>query len=228
MSIVVFIIIIGILLIIAELLALGLRMTGLDREKARFQVVSIITGTGFTTNESELITQHPVRRKIAELLMLISYVVQAFIIGTIFTIAAEVANGKNVMVGLFFLLVTVIMLVGVTKNAWVVQKIEKMIEKRFIIKSKVNKTKTVEQVLKLNEDYGVVEFLIESEHPLIGKTLVESNLKKIQIQVLNIERGSYIEQFPKKDSYFKEGDRVVVYGKLENIKKVVMPKFTDT
>lgn len=228
MSLIVFIIIIGILFTIAELLALGLRMTGLDREKARFQVVTIITGTGYTTNESELMTQHPLRRKIAELLMLISYVGQAVIIGAIFTIATEVANGKNIGAGLFFLLLIIIILVGVTKNTWVIQKIEKLIEKRFIIKSKNNKTRTVDQVLKLNEDYGVVEFLIEGGHPLVGKSLIESNLKKNQIQVLNIERGSYIIQFPQKDSHFKEGDKVVVYGKLENIKKVVMPKLSVT
>ncbi|MCR4697883.1 MAG: potassium transporter TrkA, partial [Bacilli bacterium] len=32
------------------------RMTGLSRQKARFQVVSLITGVGFTTSESEIIT----------------------------------------------------------------------------------------------------------------------------------------------------------------------------
>lgn len=226
MKIILFIIIIGVLLIITELLALGLRLTGLHREKARFQVVSIISGTGYTTNESELITQHPTRRKIAEILMLISFLGQALIIGAIIEFAKVVANIKNMGIGIFLLVLIIFILVGVTKSNWVIKKIEKMIEKRFILKSKYNKSRTVEEVLKLNQDYGVVEFLVENNHPLIGVTLQDSNLKKNQIQVLNIERGNYIEQFPKRNSSFKQGDKVVVYGKLENIRELVIPKLS--
>ena len=67
-------IILIILALIVEVLSIALKVTGLDIDKARFQVISIITHTGFTTRESELITQHPTRRRIAMGLMVISYV----------------------------------------------------------------------------------------------------------------------------------------------------------
>ena len=46
-------------------------LTGLSKETARFQARSTITGTGFTTDEADHIVNHPVRRRIALVLMLI-------------------------------------------------------------------------------------------------------------------------------------------------------------
>ncbi|MPM43777.1 hypothetical protein SDC9_90454 [bioreactor metagenome] len=63
-----------IFLIIIDIFAVLFRLTGLSREKARFQVISLLTSTGYTTRESELITQHPIRRKLASALMVVSYV----------------------------------------------------------------------------------------------------------------------------------------------------------
>ncbi len=42
-----------------------LEATGMQRTKACFQVLSAITGTGFTTSEVESIVNHPKRRRIA-------------------------------------------------------------------------------------------------------------------------------------------------------------------
>ena len=41
--------------VISELFAMLFRFTGLPDEKARFQVISLLTGCGFTTHESELL-----------------------------------------------------------------------------------------------------------------------------------------------------------------------------
>ena len=59
---VIFIVIIS--AIVVRIAAIMLKMTGLDEKKARFQALSAFTGTGFTTKDSELITQHDKRRKI--------------------------------------------------------------------------------------------------------------------------------------------------------------------
>lgn len=228
MEFIYFVIFIGVFLVIAEILAILLRMTGLDRDKARFQVVSIITSTGFTTNESELITQHPIRRKIAEILMIIGYIGQASIIGLVFGAITKVTQLKDIEISIVLLGGIIILLFFITKSKWFLHILEIIYEKRFIKHSSKNKLRTVGEVLKLNEDYGVVEFIIDSNHPLVGVLLEKSDLKKQEIQVLNIERGNYIEQFPKKECVFREGDKVVVYGKLENIKKVVIPKLSDS
>ncbi len=44
--------------------SIALMMTGLEKNKARFQALSAFSGTGFTTKEAEMVVSHPVRRKI--------------------------------------------------------------------------------------------------------------------------------------------------------------------
>ena len=68
-------------LLILWLGSIALEATGLERSKARFQALSALTGTGFTTSQAELIVEHPKRRQITTYLMLLgNTVIIAFII----------------------------------------------------------------------------------------------------------------------------------------------------
>lgn len=58
-------------LAVVRVATVALTLTGLSRELARFQARSAFTGSGFTTAESERVVQHPVRRRIIMLLMLL-------------------------------------------------------------------------------------------------------------------------------------------------------------
>jgi hypothetical protein len=49
----------------------SLTLTGMARPAARFQARSALTGAGFTTSESEAVLQHPVRRRIIMIRMLV-------------------------------------------------------------------------------------------------------------------------------------------------------------
>lgn len=59
--------------VIAELFTFFFRLTGLPAERARFQVVSLLTGTGFTTRESEIVLTSRMRRRLARVTMLFGY-----------------------------------------------------------------------------------------------------------------------------------------------------------
>ena len=58
-------------LLITRFAVLVLVVTGLSWESARFQARSALTGSGFTTSESEAVVDHPVRRRVIMRLMLI-------------------------------------------------------------------------------------------------------------------------------------------------------------
>ena len=60
--------------VITELFTIFFRFTGLPDEKARFQVISLLTGCGFTTRESEMILTNRSRRRLARITMLFGYV----------------------------------------------------------------------------------------------------------------------------------------------------------
>lgn len=50
-------------LLVTRVGAMALMLTGMSREMARFQARSAFTGVGFTTQESESITTHPVHEE---------------------------------------------------------------------------------------------------------------------------------------------------------------------
>jgi hypothetical protein len=56
---------------VVRLAAVAMRLTGLDDSSASFQALSAFTGTGFTTQEAEMIVNYPVRRRIVSLLMIV-------------------------------------------------------------------------------------------------------------------------------------------------------------
>jgi Trk-type K+ transport system membrane component len=56
---------------ITRLASIALTHTGLSRESSRFQARSAFTGVGFTTSESEKVVNHPLRRKILQVLMIL-------------------------------------------------------------------------------------------------------------------------------------------------------------
>src|SRR4030043_906617 len=61
-------------LLILWLGSIALEATGMERAKARFQALSALTGTGFTTREAESIVNHPRRRRIATWLIFLGSV----------------------------------------------------------------------------------------------------------------------------------------------------------
>ena len=60
--------------VITELFTILFRFTGLPDEKARFQVISLLTGCGYTTKESEMFLSNRRRRTLARITMLFGYV----------------------------------------------------------------------------------------------------------------------------------------------------------
>ena len=58
-------------ILVVRVAAVALRQTGLEEATAKFQALSAVSGTGFTTSESETIVNYPVRRRIVTLLMVI-------------------------------------------------------------------------------------------------------------------------------------------------------------
>lgn len=63
--------------------AVALRLTGLPESDARFQARSAFTGTGFTTSESEALVNHPLRRRIISLLMIVGSLGMVSVVSTV-------------------------------------------------------------------------------------------------------------------------------------------------
>jgi hypothetical protein len=71
LAIISLLIILAFSILVTKIAAIALTHTGLSKESARFQARSAFTGVGFTTSESEKVVNHPLRRRILLLLMLL-------------------------------------------------------------------------------------------------------------------------------------------------------------
>ena len=77
---------------VVRIAAVAMRLTGLDNASARFQALSAFTGTGFTTKESEMIVNYPIRRRIVSLLMIIG---NLGLVGVFATVVASLVQTEG-------------------------------------------------------------------------------------------------------------------------------------
>ena len=205
--------------VIIEVISVLFRLTGLTEEKAKFQVISILTGTGFTTRESELIVKHPTRRRLAQIVMILGYLGTATLISFIINIITSNLEWKDfvVIVALFLMFLFII------KYPRLVIRFDRLIEK-FIAKNKLMEISKdrIYELLNKNKGYGIYHLIIEKDSFLINQTLLESELKeKYNILVLNIDKGDNLINLPDGNYIMEQGDNMLIYGKSESINELV-------
>ncbi len=223
MNLVIFLILFVLLWLLVEILSIVLKLTGLELSKARFQVISILTHTGFTTRESELIAQHPTRRKIASALMIVSYAAQITLITLLFSVLNQAA--KNMLGTMIALGATTVFIIVVTQSRFLSERIDRMTEKLLKKRMKAtNGSSRIEQVLNLSPEFSIYELIVDTDSFVCEKKLSELKLKEHFIQILKIDRGSEVIDFPQADTRLLAGDRLIVYGKIDSLTEMIMQK----
>ena len=193
--------------------AVALEMTGLDKRTALFQALSAFSRTGFTTQESESIVNHPVRRKIAFLLMILG---TAGFATVIVTSTAHIVTREDywLPIDVLILLVGLYLIYIVATRKGFITKWENFIAAK-LVKSPSFVEDPTEDIVHLPEDNGLVRAFITEKSPFIGNSLSESGLSEKELVVLGIERGKNWIPLPKAKETIQEGDKIVVYGPLE-------------
>jgi len=194
-------------------------MTGLEKNKARFQALSAFSGTGFTTKEAEFVMKHPVRRKIVTWLMIMG---NAGIVTVIVTSTSSLATsrGFQLPINVLILVVGVFLIYKITTYRKFTRIWENFIEKK-LVKSPTFEEAATEDLLHFLEGYGLVKKIISENSPLIGSSLSECKLNERGLLVLGIERGKHWIPIPKSNEKMQEGDNIVVYGPLDVLKNLL-------
>ena len=159
-------------LLIVRVGSIAFEMTGLDREKARFQALSCFTGTGFTTREAEAIVGNRNRRKVASFLMILG---NAGIVTVITTLVVTATENRFLLSFRNLSMITL----GVTLVVFLFQ------QKRFInwlgglIRKCLRKTTDLDQtdvteILRQAEGYCVSRIHVPAESVLADKTIASS------------------------------------------------------
>lgn len=201
--------------IVIQVGTVTLRCTGLSRPLAQFQARSAFFLAGFTTNESEHVMTHPVRRSTIMLLMMGGYIG----IGTVISSAVlSFVNTSDqlllgtVLVRLWLILVGLYLIILVSHNKFLNKQIERVITWAL---SRYTDIMVVDYagLLHISHSFIIAEITVNQDDWFCGKTLAELRLKKQHVLVLGIERsnGGYIGT-PDGATTPGVNDTMIVYG----------------
>lgn len=210
-------------LMVVRIGATALMMTGLSRDVAEFQAVSCFFGVGYTTSEAEMIVSHPARRRIASHLIISGNIGLTGALSTV--ILTFVQNDKNWIETVFHvndsaasflkigLILAGIIVVAVFFRLKLVKKLLEHLIQLSLDKLHQVRAMDYETVLRSKDGYAVMQFEIEKDHHLIGRTLAGAKLSQEGVLVLGIERatGEYIGA-THSTTEIQIGDMLTVYG----------------
>lgn len=198
-------------LLIARVATVALTLTGLSRESARFQARSALSGTGFTTTEAESVVNHPARRQIVMLLMLLGSAGLVTVLATLM-LSFTGTGGREALIRLLVLLVGLFALVTLAKSKWVDRRLSAMIAVALRRWTHLE-ARDYGALLHLAEHYAVVEIAVREGDWLAGRTLAELGLRGEGVIVLGITLpdGTWLGS-PTFDTRIVAGDQLLTYG----------------
>ncbi|SDS95327.1 30S ribosomal protein S6--L-glutamate ligase [Microterricola viridarii] len=79
----------------------------------------------------------------------------------------------------------------------------------------------VRQRLSVSTGYGVAEIVVYGNADFVGKTMAASGLGDRDITVLTVHRGTAVLPNPKADLVLEAGDRLLCFGKLDEMRSMV-------
>lgn len=210
-------------IVVTRVATVALIHTGLSRESARFQARSAFTGAGFTTSESERVVQHPVRRRIVMVLMLLGNAgIVTAMSSLILTFVREEESGSET--GLFWklglLVVGVAGLWAFATSAWVDRHLSNFIE-HMMGRYSALEVKDYTSLMHLAGDYRLAELSVAEGDWLDGKRLGEALLRDEGVVVLGITRpdGGYLGT-PGGDTEVHGGDVLLTYARLAALERI--------
>ncbi|AQQ71262.1 TrkA-C domain protein [Limihaloglobus sulfuriphilus] len=234
MSIILFLIVLVASFVIVTIGAVAFQITGLNFSLAKFQALSCFSGTGFTTRESELITSHPQRRRIASVLIVLGN-------AGLVTMIASVASALNAQEAIWatiiseswlpltippaaipwinasFLILIFYFVYRLFTNVKFLNKLTAVLRKRIVKRNMFNPV-SIEELVVITGGYGVARFEVTEKSRILNKSLADSDLRKNDITVLAIIRQDKTIPNPSAGTTLLLGDELVSFGNLENIR----------
>ncbi len=213
-----------------EIFSVAFKLTGLATSKIKFQVASLFTASGFTTQESELITNDDRRRRIAVACMYTGHIFSVVIMGLIINVLISIGESFNTDKSgrtftewyfiVFYISLGVFLLVLITKIPAINKRFQKLLENIAINTSKGRRESNIVTVLDYYGRSAIVEVVL-NKLPDFAKevSLYDMALtKKYALILLSLRRGNRRVSISK-DTMLIKGDVIVAYGHINDIRE---------
>ncbi|MBY5163703.1 potassium transporter TrkA [Nitriliruptoria bacterium AS10] len=203
-------------MVVTRTATVALTMTGLSRQAARFQARSAFSGAGFTTGEAEWVVNHPVRRRIVMLLILLGGAGLVTSLATLVVSLSRLEQGAAGAVPVALVGgVAALWAIGGSRvvDRWVSRLIEWLLDRFTELE-----VRDYEHLLHLSDDWKVGELHIEEGDWIVGVPLEDLDLPEEGVVVLGVQRadGRYVGA-PRPSTRLHPGDTVLLYGQDRTI-----------
>ncbi|MCY9141097.1 hypothetical protein [Peribacillus frigoritolerans] len=203
-----------IIVLVIEISVTLMKLTGLKGTVARFQVISMLTGTGFTTDESKSIIDHPVRRKISMFLILFGAFSLAVIISSISTLLTDDLRLMELSIIIGILLVLTILVKVPFLNNRLSNKMKSEMYNHYELWEH-----PIEEVLFLEDEDVVMEIDIYEDSEFIDVKAFDVISHGADINILFIESGEVKIRKGLYEYKIKLGDNLFLYGNKKEIEE---------
>ena len=201
--------------VITELFTIFFRFTGLPDEKARFQVISLLTGCGFTTRESEMMLTNRRRRRLARITMLFGYVFNITIVSAFINVffSMKLSQVEQILPAVLIPFAAIAIIFVFIRfpavRAWGDRQLEKLADR--VVRGEKGNT-----VMPLDYIGGDSIALVTLKH--IPEEYRDVPLSKLGLRaetgilVMLVETPGKKAEPAGADTVFHEGDKLTVFG----------------
>ena len=209
------IVVLALSLLVIRIATVALALTGLSEELARFQTQSAFLGVGFTTKESESIVNHPVRRRIISVVMVLGRAVFATAVSALILSFMSTGGSKDRLFRLIYITAGVLILWIIFTSDWIGRRLSRLISMALRRWTKLD-VRDYASLLHFSGNYKVTETLVEPKDWVADKDLGELDLPKEGVLVLGIQRAdrTYVGA-PTGKTRLYENDTMILYGQQE-------------
>ncbi len=210
-------------IVIIDVFTILFRITGMTEEKAHFQVISLLTNSGFTTKESEVVVEVLARRKLARTIMLFGYVFSITIVSMFINmvLALPVSEFESFWPSLIIVPSLFALFLWVKRRPKLKKYFSLKVEswgKKVIYGGKDNAIILVD-ILPRGEIAKV--YLNKLPAGMEGRSVGGFGLQeKYGIHLIFVDRGGELIHDTSKDTVLMEGDIIAVFGKIKDIEKL--------
>ncbi|HKJ95969.1 MAG TPA: TrkA C-terminal domain-containing protein [Gammaproteobacteria bacterium] len=205
-------------IVVTRIATVALVHTGLSTEAARFQARSALSGTGFTTQEAEQVINHPVRRRIIMMLMLLGNAgLVTVMTSLILTFVGNQAT-STIVERVLMLAVGLLALAWFAYSRWVDRQLSRIIDAALRRMSDLD-TRDYVSLLHLAGEYRLVEMMVRRDDWIAGMRLMDARPRNEGVMVLAIERET--DGFlgtPAGDTVIQPGDTLLLYGEASALR----------
>lgn len=203
-------VILGISFFLIRLASVALKLTGMAESNAKFQAISALTGTGFTTTEAEMIANFPIRRKIVSWLMILGNLGIVSVLSTLMiSFVRTDANVEAILTQLAWMIGVIVVFFGIMLTPFVDRFFCGVIS--FLLKKLTFLGgRHYQKLLQLGNEFSVSEHQFFAKESLTPKK-IQAELKDFTILAVR-RRSGVTERFALDMAPIEPDDSLIIFG----------------